>query len=453
MNNNTLDGVKMLHHDEMRNYDRIQGKIISVIMNHGCKIIETPSFEDYDVYQHFFPQLRQQMVKTIDTDGRVLVLRPDVTLPIVETAAREFPRSNQLLKFGYVSTVFREYYGRSTYGKDFLQGGIEILGDSSPECDGEVIVTAAEILKAVGVENIRIDMAERNLVACKSYIASLPISSDARKALEALPVLFGPYAQTLSKARDYSINSGMLNALSRLERVYDYILYAGYADKVQLDFGFASRLGYYTPACGFGMNINLLYEYMSDAGLLEDTEPSFQMAVSYTQGDQTLVRDLMNWRDRGFRVAAYPDSSFIDSADYSIHAIYRNGSYYKDGKAMTAKGRIHKVVMKYLAESGYDFPTYSEESRKLIFEDAKGQLKVTLVKSPDVAVYVERGAADVGIVGKDVLIEEGHEIPAHCPRLFRSQSPQRRHHQAQRVRRTGTDRRLVRCHRRYRRNG
>ena len=396
MNNNTLDGVKMLHHDEMRNYDRIQGKIISVIMNHGCKIIETPSFEDYDVYQHFFPQLRQQMVKTIDTDGRVLVLRPDVTLPIVETAAREFPRSNQLLKFGYVSTVFREYYGRSTYGKDFLQGGIEILGDSSPECDGEVIVTAAEILKAVGVENIRIDigtaaytqalfdglplseeqkatlkgyMAERNLVACKSYIASLPISSDARKALEALPVLFGPYAQTLSKARDYSINSGMLNALSRLERVYDYILYAGYADKVQLDFGFASRLGYYTdtvfkvyvdgalydiidggrydqlssrfgvdrPACGFGMNINLLYEYMNDAGLLEDTEPSFQMAVSYTACDQTLVRDLMNWRDRGFRVAAYPDSSFIDSADYSIHAIYRNGSYYKDGKAMTAE--------------------------------------------------------------------------------------------------------------------
>lgn len=396
MNNNTLDGVKMIHHDEMRNYDRIQGKIISVIMNHGCKIIETPSFEDYDVYQHFFPQLRQQMVKTIDTDGRVLVLRPDVTLPLVETAAREFPRSNQLLKFGYVSTVFREYYGRSTYGKDFLQGGIEILGDSSPECDGEVIVTAAEILKAVGVENIRIDigtaaytqalfdglpiseeeketlkdyMADRNLVACKSYIAALPVSADARKALEALPVLFGPYAQTLSKARDYSINSGMLNALSRLERVYDYILYAGYADKVQLDFGFASRLGYYTdtvfkvyvdgalydiidggrydqlssrfgvdrPACGFGMNINLLYEYMNDAGLLEDTEPSFQMAVSYTAGDQTLVRDLMNWRSRGFRVAAYPDSSFIDSGDYSIHAIYRNGSYYKDGKAMTAE--------------------------------------------------------------------------------------------------------------------
>lgn len=273
MNHHTLDGVKMLHHDEMRNYDRIQGKIISVILNHGCKTIETPNFEDYDVYQHFFPHMRQQMVKTIDTDGRVLVLRPDVTLPVVETAAREFPRPNQLLKFGYVSTVFREYFGRSTYGKDFLQGGIEILGDSSPECDGEVIVMAAEILKAVGVETIHIDigtaaytkalfdglpldeeqkdtlrsyLADRNLVACRQYIASLPLSGDARKALEALPVLFGPYAQTLSKAKELCINSGMLNALSRLERIYDYVLYAGFADKVQLDFGFASKLGYYT---------------------------------------------------------------------------------------------------------------------------------------------------------------------------------------------------------------
>lgn len=71
-----------------------------------------------------------------------------------------------------------------------------------------------------------------------------------------------------------------------------------------------------------------------------------------------------------------------------------------------AKGRIHKAVMKFLQESGYDFPTYSVDSRILIFEDATKSLKVTLVKSPDVAVYVERGAADVGIVGEDVLAED-----------------------------------------------
>lgn len=394
--NNTLDGVKMLHHDEMRNYDKIQGKIVSVIMNHGCKIVETPSFEDYDVYRNFFPQLRQEMVKTIDTDGRVLVLRPDVTLPLVESAAREFPKPDQLLKFGYVSTVFREYFGRSTYGKDFLQGGIEILGDSSPECDGEVIVMAAEILKAVGVKNIRIDvgtvaytnalfdsmqiteeqkdtlrsyMAGRNLVAFQRYVESLSLPYAVREALEAIPLLFGSYAATLSKARRFCLNDGMEKALSHLEKTYDYILYAGYADKVQLDFGFSSQLGYYTdmvfkiyingalydvidggrydklsaqfgvdrPACGFGMNINLLYEFMSDAGLLEDAEPSFQLAVSYEETNQALIRDLMLWRGQGWRVAAYPVSSFIDEKDYSIHAVYKDGAYYQEGTAVTAR--------------------------------------------------------------------------------------------------------------------
>lgn len=72
-----------------------------------------------------------------------------------------------------------------------------------------------------------------------------------------------------------------------------------------------------------------------------------------------------------------------------------------------AKGRIAKTVMNRLKEGGFTFPTYNDDSRKLIFEDATGNLKVTLVKSPDVAVYVRRGAADAGIVGKDVLIEDG----------------------------------------------
>lgn len=72
-----------------------------------------------------------------------------------------------------------------------------------------------------------------------------------------------------------------------------------------------------------------------------------------------------------------------------------------------AKGRIARTVMRRLAEGGWKFPLYSDGSRKLIFTDETGSLKVTLVKSPDVAVYVRRGAADAGIVGKDILIEDG----------------------------------------------
>ncbi len=74
-----------------------------------------------------------------------------------------------------------------------------------------------------------------------------------------------------------------------------------------------------------------------------------------------------------------------------------------------AKGRIAKTVMRRLQEGGVTFPTYNDDSRKLIFTDSENKIKVTLVKSPDVAVYVRRGAADAGIVGKDVLIEEGSD--------------------------------------------
>ena len=71
-----------------------------------------------------------------------------------------------------------------------------------------------------------------------------------------------------------------------------------------------------------------------------------------------------------------------------------------------AKGRIARTVFKRLQESGYVFPEYSKDSRKLIFTDETENLRVTLVKSPDIAVYVRRGAADAGIVGNDVLVED-----------------------------------------------
>ena len=75
-----------------------------------------------------------------------------------------------------------------------------------------------------------------------------------------------------------------------------------------------------------------------------------------------------------------------------------------------AKGRVAKAAMNLLIECGCDFPDYSEKSRKLVFKDRTRNIQVTLVKSPDVPVYVQKGAADVGIVGKDVLLEEKADV-------------------------------------------
>lgn len=69
------------------------------------------------------------------------------------------------------------------------------------------------------------------------------------------------------------------------------------------------------------------------------------------------------------------------------------------------KGRLGEKVYALLSEMGYACDEYTKESRKLIFSDSKGEVNYFWVKPTDVAVYVELGAADVGVVGKDVLDE------------------------------------------------
>ena len=59
---------------------------------------------------------------------------------------------------------------------------------------------------------------------------------------------------------------------------------------------------------------------------------------------------------------------------------------------------------------GFGCPSILEQNRKLIFENTENRVRYFWVKPSDVAVYVERGAADVGIVGKDILLEQNAEV-------------------------------------------
>lgn len=69
------------------------------------------------------------------------------------------------------------------------------------------------------------------------------------------------------------------------------------------------------------------------------------------------------------------------------------------------KGRLGDKAYKMLEASGYPCPAIYEDNRKLTFENPEVGVRYFLVKPSDVAVYVERGAADIGIAGKDILLE------------------------------------------------
>lgn len=69
------------------------------------------------------------------------------------------------------------------------------------------------------------------------------------------------------------------------------------------------------------------------------------------------------------------------------------------------KGRLGEKAYERMAQAGYECPAILEKNRKLTFENPEKGVRYFWVKPSDVSIYVERGAADIGIVGKDVLLE------------------------------------------------
>ncbi len=74
------------------------------------------------------------------------------------------------------------------------------------------------------------------------------------------------------------------------------------------------------------------------------------------------------------------------------------------------KGRLGEKAYAILEEAGFDCPSIKEQNRKLIFENEEKGVRYFWVKPSDVVIYVERGAADVGIAGKDIILEYSPDI-------------------------------------------
>ncbi len=79
-------------------------------------------------------------------------------------------------------------------------------------------------------------------------------------------------------------------------------------------------------------------------------------------------------------------------------------------KIALGKGRLEEFTVEIFQKIGIEFPELEKGSRKLIFDDASGNFRIVLVKATDVATYVENGAADIGVIGKDTLMESEADV-------------------------------------------
>ena len=74
------------------------------------------------------------------------------------------------------------------------------------------------------------------------------------------------------------------------------------------------------------------------------------------------------------------------------------------------KGRLGEKVYAMFEKAGYPCPSIKENTRKLIFENSEAGVRYFWVKPSDVSIYVERGAADIGVAGKDILLEYAPDV-------------------------------------------
>ena len=155
------------------------------------------------------------------------------------------------------------------------------------------------------------------------------------------------------------------------------------------------------------------------------------------------------------------------------------------------KGKLFYLAKDLFAKVGYSAEKLEEKSRKLVITNEELKIKFIIAKTADVPVYVEHGAADIGIIGKDVLMESDkdvyelldlgfgkchlmmavpkdkktrqtdrlcayarcYEIPAYRGKILQQQGYADGIHQDERFHRTWSDCGAFRKHRRYRRNG
>ncbi|MBE6037427.1 MAG: ATP phosphoribosyltransferase [Clostridiales bacterium] len=427
----------------LKKEEKIQLILRQLYEEAGYKKYRMGKFEEYEMYLENKNFLKSWNIITFnDTDGRVLALKPDVTLSIVKNthATKETAE-----KFYYAENVFRMDSQSRSY-REINQLGLEAIGDPDGTTQAEVIRLAKETLEIIspaavfqvshigfllslldglGVqEGDRPELLDRirdkNLHELRKTAAELRIPEAAVALLEQVTSLAGPGSEVLQKARKLVITQAMGAALQQLEDLYRQLEEAGLGQHLVIDFSLINDVNYYSgllfqgfapgvprPVLTGGYYGNLMKKFGRDldaigfAVYLDELaylDESAGMAAESAEG-----------------AAANPEAAPKGAANAESAApafIPRALSCRPDDMLNIAlpKGRLGDQVYELFASMGYDCSSIYEDNRKLIFENKESKVRYMLVKPSDVAIYVEHGACDIGVVGKDILVESKPDV-------------------------------------------
>ena len=414
-NAHTPEGLTDVLVEECETKFKIESSAREVFVHHGYHMVQPPTFEYYDVYDAAVTK-PENMFKFFDNNGRMLALRPDLTTSVARIAATK-PLGPLPYRIAYSGSAYRNDEAFSnTRQREFSQVGIELIGDDGIDADAEVIGIAVEALIKFGISDFQIDLGQvdyykglseaaglsenasdrlrekindKDFVAIDGMLKELEISDELKNVFSELPKMFGGIEIVTDALQNKELNDKSKKALENLMQVYDALKKKGLESYLAIDLSMVPNLDYYTGIIVRGFARGVAFPVCS-GGRYDNLTEKFGRRLPATGiaiGIERIMSALSNTHD---------NNTDNESSGYITVAL--------------AKGRLAELSTDIFEKLGYDVALIKSKTRKLIFTDEKNKFRFILVKASDVPVYVEYGAADIGIVGKDTLLESGKNV-------------------------------------------
>lgn len=309
------DGVQDILMEDAYMKRKLENTMITTFRHCGFREIVTPSLEFFDSFSGQKELLAQEdMAKSFDAQGRILVLKPDLTVPVARVAATKY-KDVRPLKICYCQSIFRNSKDRYLDLKEFSQAGCEIIGRGEIEADGEIIATAIHSLEKAGLadftielgqvnyfkglmeecgcskedaENIRLLVNKKDFCGLEKLVDHLGITGDLRTAIVDVPYLYGE-VKVLDRIAGLEIGETALKAVENLKTLLRDLEARGCSHRIAIDMGMVSSLHYYTGMifCGYvpGMGVPILtggrYDSLVEKFGAPDKATGFSVNISY----------------------------------------------------------------------------------------------------------------------------------------------------------------------------
>jgi ATP phosphoribosyltransferase regulatory subunit len=275
-------GTRDVLPDEMRELRALSDRMRASFEQAGYGEVWTPALEYEEVLRTGDDRAAGAGYRLFDETGQVLALRSDMTIPIARMIATRYRDAEPPFRFCYFAHAYRAMDRGAGQPREFLQGGLELVGVPGAAGDAEVLALCISALDEAGLKRHRVGvgdgmlyrrllsalevpeeahlplleaLSDRNLVGLEARVGELGLGERERELLVRLPQMRGG-PEVLERAQGPAAD-----ALEELRELHGELESRGVADRVIFDLGLVRELGYYTgavfevydPAVGFAL--------------------------------------------------------------------------------------------------------------------------------------------------------------------------------------------------------